>query len=447
MSRQSEWEKQMENADHKQAELLQFQWNLIRDQIGGLAREVAVSRRDLDTLRLAIEKEVAPRLADHRDMVSQERQAREANHNAVGGRLDILEQKIRQQVDKAKEELREDLARLSSAHETGLSGLHGQLAEHRASVAETLESARSAQDDQALKGELAAALEGLEAQLRQDLAQVTGQHQSSHSQAQALLAEHHEKLLQGLSAERASREEAHEAHRSSVAEGLEQLSTDVQRALEELRNFTDQCRERSDASCEALARALEQEGHERHRQVSGFQDRLSALEKMKRLDKQESAVMKVEFESQTRCLWDAFNSHVHPGVSQPAVAQPAVAQAPGQPRQFGTVSAVPVVYGGRDRSPAATGARSVAKARSHSAHALDVRQVVAVSPAPVSRCVGDTSATPRPIASNRGAASPVARLAPAPCMSLLGSRQGSHSVTSLANSVAQQPQSQPHQAE
>jgi len=50
-SKQAEWEKQMESADAKQAELFQFQWKLVREQLSTLSRELGTSRQEFEALR------------------------------------------------------------------------------------------------------------------------------------------------------------------------------------------------------------------------------------------------------------------------------------------------------------------------------------------------------------------------------------------------------------
>lgn len=53
LQKQSDFERQMQTADQKQSELFHFQWNLVRDQMGGLAREMSNVKRDIDGMRLA----------------------------------------------------------------------------------------------------------------------------------------------------------------------------------------------------------------------------------------------------------------------------------------------------------------------------------------------------------------------------------------------------------
>lgn len=57
--KQADWERQMDAADQKQAKLMHFHWNLIRDQIGTLVRELAGMRQEITGLQMSNTKSVS----------------------------------------------------------------------------------------------------------------------------------------------------------------------------------------------------------------------------------------------------------------------------------------------------------------------------------------------------------------------------------------------------
>lgn len=62
--RQGEWDREIEAADRQQAELFNLQWRLIRDQMGGLAREITTMRQEIHTFKV-FEKQQEQRHSEH----------------------------------------------------------------------------------------------------------------------------------------------------------------------------------------------------------------------------------------------------------------------------------------------------------------------------------------------------------------------------------------------
>lgn len=57
-AKQAAWEKQLESADQKQSELSNLQWNLVREQLSSLTREVATIRHDSEAHHASEQKRV-----------------------------------------------------------------------------------------------------------------------------------------------------------------------------------------------------------------------------------------------------------------------------------------------------------------------------------------------------------------------------------------------------
>jgi len=62
--RQADFDREIENADRQQAELFNLQWRLIRDQMGGFAREITALRQEFTALKL-FEKQQEARHTEH----------------------------------------------------------------------------------------------------------------------------------------------------------------------------------------------------------------------------------------------------------------------------------------------------------------------------------------------------------------------------------------------
>lgn len=160
LRKQGDWERRMESADRQQAELSHFQWGLIRDQVASLAREMASVRGDLDGLvrdQRNLKEDMERKASGNRDLIAQERQARESNHSTVSGWLTVLEQKVQQELFNISGEQRARHGELRD-HSCGLSDqlkeLHGI---HEQAIADV--RSRHSVNDAALR-DLLAELEG-----------------------------------------------------------------------------------------------------------------------------------------------------------------------------------------------------------------------------------------------------------------------------------------------
>jgi len=132
-AKQAEWEKQLESADQKQAELFHFQWNLIKEQLSHLTREMQTLRQDNDALRAHetrwevreadfarvvretqadFEKEVQVRRKDSDEFANALSQVRQVMENERADRtqaLQALEQDVAEQLLSIKGQQRQQL--------------------------------------------------------------------------------------------------------------------------------------------------------------------------------------------------------------------------------------------------------------------------------------------------------------------------------------------------
>lgn len=229
LQKQGDWERRMESADRQQAELSHFQWGLIRDQVATLAREMAGIRGDVDGLvrdQRHLKEDMERKATGSRDLILQERQARETNHSTVSGWLTVLEQKLQQ-----------ELFKISSEHRAR----HSELRDHSCGLADQLKELHGIQ-------EVA-------------IADVRGRHSENDAALRELLAE-----LDGK----------HGKMRTSVAERLE-AAHELQRAEAERMHGA------SGALVDVLrsehSSLIEAERTERNALHSTLQDRLGAIER------------------------------------------------------------------------------------------------------------------------------------------------------------------------
>lgn len=130
--KQAEWEKQMESADQKQTELFHFQWNLIREQLANLTREIATTRQDFETIR-ATESRREVREADFARVV-RETQAELEKENASRRKdgeelLSVLSQ-LKQNVEQERSERLQSVQSLERDFAAQLRGVKQQQQQH-----------------------------------------------------------------------------------------------------------------------------------------------------------------------------------------------------------------------------------------------------------------------------------------------------------------------------
>lgn len=100
LQKQSDFERQMQTADQKQSELFHFQWNLIRDQMGGFTREMSIAKRDLDSTRLvcsrveSLQATSAKENARIVEVLEQQKAQRDTSHAELQGQLSSLRSEL-----------------------------------------------------------------------------------------------------------------------------------------------------------------------------------------------------------------------------------------------------------------------------------------------------------------------------------------------------------------
>jgi len=95
--RQAEWDRQLQCVDQRQAELLGSQWKLVREQIGGLAHELAALQHQLrdftlESRRAFIEMEAHTRQNEQK--ILEESAFRLSKFHEVGSQLQALERSV-----------------------------------------------------------------------------------------------------------------------------------------------------------------------------------------------------------------------------------------------------------------------------------------------------------------------------------------------------------------
>lgn len=238
LQKQSDWERQMDTTDQKQYELYQYQWNLVREQIGNLAREVSSCRRDVDTIRLAVEKEIVPRLADNREMIGEERRAREASHAAVLGRIELSDKQLRQELSRLSALCQDRLAEISAQLEQGLTAVRAEFDESIRQQASRLTAAFQAGD-----GSVHEAAEREAAAIRSSLDGLT--ERASGLERRAMTQEASQQALEaGLGRESAERREADAVFTETLAETRDLVERGLEQERVERRGLQTMLQER-----------------------------------------------------------------------------------------------------------------------------------------------------------------------------------------------------------
>lgn len=98
--KQTEWERRMETADRQQAEIAMLQTGLVRDQLALLAREMVNIRSEVESTRVDLDR----KFSSARDLIGDERAAREANHAAAMSAVQSVDMKMQQEVARLREE-------------------------------------------------------------------------------------------------------------------------------------------------------------------------------------------------------------------------------------------------------------------------------------------------------------------------------------------------------
>lgn len=457
MHKQGEWERAMDSADQKQNELYHFQWSLVRDQIGHLARTVAECRRDLDMTRHIIQNEVAPRLADNRDIISEERKAREASEAAIVGRLELSEKQASQVLAARAEELMDQLSKERTARSEEVASLkvaiEAAATETRlrdvVSHLEGTDVALSAQL-QELRSETFQNLDSKTKDLQRSHDVLRGQHESQVSDVVKKIGDQFVATA-ALESRLLTQEASLAQDRSKREEIRDELTKDIsatqRKSTEGLSQLTSECREVRDM----LERGRELDRSERSRIMSSLQERIGNLEQRESVHAHAASASQVELEHQINNLRTGLETHTHtvPTAVSTVTAVPMTSAAT-------TIVARPSL---RDPSPGPLGAAARLQpapartlVRSHSHSALENRKVSTVSPGPSARRQSQRSDNIKTIAPVTGA-SVVRSMTPppqpqdaaigtrltAPVLSLSGSLRAAPAETSYSAMPATSP--------
>lgn len=207
----------------------QFQWAVVKEQIGTLVRELSTARRDLDALRASIEQEIISPLRETKQGLQQELRERVAMQERFDKRLadhrELLTHEVARVAGESHArnlELRELLAEQTSGEKIARDT-------HFSRIEDALAADRKAQDSR--NRTVQGSVEKLESAVQSELARVADEQVAmSTSALRELHAEHAAGIESRFAGERAAREEHRGALLTSL-EALEALKSDMDRKL------------------------------------------------------------------------------------------------------------------------------------------------------------------------------------------------------------------------